>query len=138
MKKAFAIIGIVVGGLAVVCCLSVILLIIFVYPFGLVIDIVIVGGIAFLIDLLRLKYRKVFGINAAIFLAYAYAPSVVASAASFIAVAYLDSIGYFKGIFAGLGEFVFSLSAMLTAGAMLAAALICLFVRYLVGRAAAR
>ena len=65
---------------------------------------------------------------------FAAAPALVFSAAGFILVLYLDSIGYFTGFFAGLGEFIFALCELVYSGAFTVVLGVVLLIKSLIRR----
>lgn len=65
---------------------------------------------------------------------FAAAPAVVLSAWGLILVLYLDSISYFTGFFAGLGEFIFALCELVYAGAFLVVLGVALLIKSLIRR----
>ena len=65
---------------------------------------------------------------------FAAAPAVVLSAEGFILVLYLDSVGYFTGFFAGLGEFLFTLSELVYSGAFTVVLGVALLIKSLIRR----
>lgn len=65
---------------------------------------------------------------------FAAAPALVLSAAEFILVPYLDSIGYFTGFFAGLGEFILALCELVYSGAFTVVLGVVLLVKSLIRR----
>ena len=130
MKKPLAILLLIVGGLAGVFGLSFANVIIFflLYGAGLAVDIALTLAAAFGIDRLRVLFKRKYEMKAPKFLVLAYVPSVLCSAAAVIIFMELDRAGYFEGLFAGLGEFIFSLSYVITAGAILIMAFIWLII----------
>lgn len=62
-------------------------------------------------------------------------PPAGVSLVGFVVVLYLDSIGYFSGYFAGLGEFLTALSGLIYSAAFLAALGLALCIKFRVSRA---
>lgn len=136
MNKPVAITLLILGGIAAVfgmALLDVVLFFTLMWS-GLLIGIAAVMGMAFGADRLRILFKRKYGMNAAKFCLCVYVPSIAASGVCFITVILLDKAGYFTGFFAGLGEFIFSLSYILTASAFAAAGAIWLAVSACVRR----
>lgn len=119
MKKQPAVILLILGGALAVFGISYlnILLFLSLFPFGVLAAIALTAGAAFGIDSLRVLLAGKYGFSVPKFLLCAYAPSIAASAVYFAVVSYLDKTGYFKGYFAGMGEFLTGLSWLITSAA---------------------
>lgn len=119
MKKELAIPLLVLCNLAVVFVMSIVNLLVWGLTISLAAAILI--GLAALIALgfassrvLRVFKRK-YGLRTRWFILASYVPSVVGAAVYFIVYLILDNAGYFRGLFAGLGEFIYALSLAPTA-----------------------
>lgn len=136
MKKPLTVILLILGGLAAGAGLGVLNMILFLvlYPVGAALAILLILAASFGIDCLRYLYKKKFGMKTQRYLVCAYVPSVLFSAMFFIIVLRLDAGGYFQGFMAGLGEFVFGLSWMLSSGALLVTSFIWLMLSGVIHR----
>lgn len=121
MKKALAIILLIVGTLLVSYGISwlAIILTLEIYPFGIVIAVLVAAGDALLLDFLRRLFKRRFDLSMPIFLLCAYLPSVFCAVIGWVILITMEKNGYFTGLFAGLGEFLFVFSYSIAAGVLL-------------------
>lgn len=116
MKKPLAIVLLILGGFAGIFGLSLVNLILFgnLLSLGNLVGLILTASAAFGIDGLRVLFARKYGLSAPKFFLCAYVPSVTATLVYFTVVLYLDSVGYFTGFFAGLGEFIMGLAWLAT------------------------
>lgn len=123
MKKVLALVALFIGSAAVIFGLSILNLwaVLFLSVFGLLLGIAAVVGLGFAQAALQRVFERKTGLSWVRFMLWAYLPSAAGSIVYFIVVLMLDKAGYFKGFFAGLGEFIIGLAWSITSVAALAA-----------------
>lgn len=126
MKKALAFIALFIGSAAVIFGLSILNLwaVLVLSVFGLLLGIAAVVGLGFAQTALQRVFEGKTGLCWWKYLLWAYLPSVAGSAVFYIIVEILDKNGYFKGLFAGLGEFLIGMSWAITSVAALVVGLV--------------
>lgn len=119
MKKGVAIGLLVIGSLAAIGGISVANLILFfvIYGPGLASAILVTAGAVFGITRLRGVFERHYGMSYPRFGLLVFVPSLAASLIAYIVFQILDKAGYFKGFFAGLGEYLFTLTWLITSAA---------------------
>lgn len=90
-----------------------------VWGFGIALDVVLLALHIVGAMLLQRLYQKRGWLAPVKFWLCAAVPAAGISVLSFLLVLYLDSIGYFSGFFAGLGEFLLTFSGLVYSGAFL-------------------
>lgn len=136
MRKEFAVTLLILGGAAAIFGLSFanLLLTLILMHCGVLIAIVVTGGAVYGIDRLRVLFADKYGFSAPKFFLCAYALSVAASAVYYAVVCALDKAGYYKGFFAGLGEYLMGLAWLITSAAAIVLAAIMLVISAVVAR----
>lgn len=126
MKKPLAVTLLILGGLAAVFVVDIIGILLFFAMMwgGLLLGIVADIVMAFGADWLRKLFKRKYGLSAASFVLCAYAPPIAGSVIVYAVVAALDEAGHFRGLFAGLGEYLFALSCVIASGVFAAAGFI--------------
>ncbi len=106
MKKSSAVGLLVIGGLAAVFGLSALcmLLLAELLHVGLVIDFVLILGMAFGGNCISKLYRRKYGMGVSMFFLCAYVPPMIGSGIFFTVVLILDKLGHFRGFMEGLRE----------------------------------
>lgn len=123
MKKALALIALIIGSAAVIFGLSILNLwaVLVLSVFGVLLGILAVVGLGFGLGALQGVFERKTGLSWKRFILLAYVPSAAVSAVYFIVVLILDWAGYFKGFLSGLGEFLTGLAWLITSVAALIA-----------------
>lgn len=121
MKKGVAMFLAAVGTLAAVYGLAWANLILFLilYPFGVILAVAVTAAAAFGLDTLRRLFKRRWGISLSVFVSIIYLPPMLCAVIMWIVYLALMNKGYFTGLFAGLGDFLITLSYSITAGAIL-------------------
>lgn len=121
MKKVLAIILLIAGSLLVSYGISwlAIILTLEIYPFGIVIAVLVAAGDALLLEMLRHLFKRRFDLSIPMFLLCAYLPSVFCAVIGWIVFIALENAKYFTGFFAGVGEFLFVFTYSIAAGVLL-------------------
>lgn len=70
-------------------------------------------------------FRKKYELKLSRFILFSYVPSAIGAVIYWIVFALLDDIGFFTGLFAGLGEFLYGLSLSPTAAVYLISGIVC-------------
>ncbi len=122
VKKPLAIILLLFGALLVffIAAFAYVLIFLNVGGFGLLINIAATLAAGIGVDRLRRLFRKKYGLKAPLFFVCAYLLSIIGSVVYLAVFAYLDSIGYFVGFLAGLGELILGIAWLVTAAAFTA------------------
>lgn len=122
MKKVLALIALIIGSAAVIFGLAILNLwaVLVLSVFGVLLGIAAAVGLGFALSALQGVFERKIGLSWKRFILLTYVPSVAVSAVYFIVVLILDRAGYFKGILAGLGEFLMGMSWSITSVAALA------------------
>lgn len=122
MKKLPAVILLEVGALAMIAGLAFLYLMIILWfgAAGILISIAVTIAAEIGIDRLRRLFRKKYELKAPLFFVLVHIPSMILSVVYFAVIDYLDNMGYFKGLFAGLGEFLFGISWLITSAVFIA------------------
>lgn len=117
MRKSVAIGLLILGSVAGICGISVLnlYLALGLIGVGILPAVIVTAGAAFGISRLRGVFERKYGIGFRKFFLFAYVPSAAASGIFYIVILCLDKAGYFKGFFAGMGEFLYGLAWLLTA-----------------------
>lgn len=120
MKKGLAITLLAIGAVLGIFGLAwlAILLTLSLYPVGIILSVVIAAAATFGLDALRRLFKRQYGFSDPNFMLCAYLPSVICAAAYFIWYSAMEGSNRFIGLFAGLGEFIFTLSYSTTAVVM--------------------
>lgn len=124
MKKAFAVILLIIGSMAAcaaggICCLCL---------FGFLLQAMVIPSLLLLsvhvtvAIFLHKKLRSIVWLRSIGFWLCTGLPGIIVGGAALIVTNMLDNAGYFTGFMAGLGEFLFSLSFFAYSAAYLAAA----------------
>ncbi len=123
MKKALALVALFIGSAAVIFGLSILNLwaVLVLSVFGVLLGILAVVGLGFGLGALQGVFEREMELSWKRFILLTYVPSAAVSAVYFIVVLILDWAGYFKGFFAGLGEFLTGLAWLITSVAALIA-----------------
>ncbi|MBE6901121.1 MAG: hypothetical protein E7478_01470 [Ruminococcaceae bacterium] len=91
-----------------------VLVVLVIFPVGFALAAALCFGAAFGVHIISKKLCQRIDIGRLAFIICVYLPATLGGIISYFVVLYLDSIDYFTGMMAGLGEYVFSLSAMVT------------------------
>ena len=132
MKKSLAITLLVVGNILLTLGLgfAVLLIAMLILGFGIALDVILLAGHIVGVMLLQRLYERRGWFAPVKFWLCAAVPAAVISAAGFGLVAFLDSMDYFRGFFAGLGEFLSAFSAVIYSGAFLLVLGAALLIKY--------
>ncbi|MBD5110951.1 MAG: hypothetical protein HDT42_00205 [Ruminococcaceae bacterium] len=136
MKKVLAIILLIAGSLLVSYGISwlAIILTLEIYPFGIVIAVLVAAGDALLLDFLRRLFKRRFDLSTPKFFLCAYAPPIIGAAASWIYYLVMENADRFLGFMAGLGEFLFAFTYSIASGVFLVFGMIWLGIFTAVGK----
>ena len=126
MKKAFAIVLLILGGM-LACGIGLIISgLLFIAALDCALDtevltavilLIVIGGHVTGAVFLQRMYQRRWQIGKAIFWLCAGLPSAFIGVISFAAVLILDKLNYFSGLFAGMGEFILALAILIYSGA---------------------
>ncbi len=126
MKKAFAIVLLILGGM-LACGIGLIISgLLFIAALDCALDtevltavilLIVIGGHVTGAVFLQRMYQRRWQIGKAIFWLCAGLPSALIGVISFAAVLILDKLNYFSGLFAGMGEFILALAILIYSGA---------------------
>lgn len=105
--------------------------------FGIALDVILLAGHIVGAMFLQRLYERRGWLSPVKFWLCAAVPAVGVSAANFGLVAFLDSMDYFRGFFAGLGEFLLTFSTVIYSGAFLIVLGAALLIKYLGSKALA-
>ena len=139
MKKSLAITLLVVGNILLTLGLgfAVLLIAMLILSFGIALDVILLTGHIVGAMLLQRLYERRGWLAPVKFWLCAAVPAAVVSAADFGLVMYLDSVDYFSGFFAGMGEFLSAFSAVIYSGAFALVLGAALLIKYFRSKAVA-
>ena len=114
MKKPLAITLLTVGNCLLTLALScaALFIVLLTLDLGIALDIVLIAGHIVGIMFIRRLFERRYSLSPLKFWLLSSIPAAVVSAIAFGIVIILDSINYFSGFFAGIGEFLFTLSSL--------------------------